>query len=57
MAQRRAAAAGLADRVRFHLRDYREEHGLDHATLKKVSLDAAESKEEETEETEVQHGD
>jgi len=36
---------------------YREEHGLDHATLKKVSLDTAESKEEETEETEVQHGD
>jgi cyclopropane-fatty-acyl-phospholipid synthase len=27
VAQRRAAAAGLADRVRFHLRDYREEHG------------------------------
>ncbi|MBV9014345.1 MAG: class I SAM-dependent methyltransferase, partial [Alphaproteobacteria bacterium] len=25
--QRRAAAAGLADRVRFHLRDYREETG------------------------------
>jgi cyclopropane-fatty-acyl-phospholipid synthase len=25
VAQRRAAAAGLADRVRFHLRDYREE--------------------------------
>ena len=24
----RAAAAGVADRVRFHLRDYREEHGL-----------------------------
>jgi cyclopropane-fatty-acyl-phospholipid synthase len=23
-----AAAAGVADRVRFHLRDYREEHGL-----------------------------
>jgi cytochrome b subunit of formate dehydrogenase len=36
---------------------YREEHGLDHATLRKVSLDAAESKQEETEETEVQHGD
>ena len=36
---------------------YREEHGLDHATLKKVSLDAAEPKEEETQETEVQHGD
>jgi cytochrome b subunit of formate dehydrogenase len=36
---------------------YREEHGLDHATLKKVSLDAADSKEEQTEETEVQHGD
>ena len=27
-AVRRAAAAGLADRVRFHLRDYREERGL-----------------------------
>jgi cyclopropane-fatty-acyl-phospholipid synthase len=27
VAQRRAAAAGLADRVRFHLRDYREETG------------------------------
>ena len=27
VAQRRAAAAGLADRVRFHLRDYREESG------------------------------
>jgi len=27
VAQRRAAAAGLADRVRFHLRDYREEQG------------------------------
>ena len=27
VAQRRAAAAGLADRVRFHLRDYREEKG------------------------------
>jgi cyclopropane-fatty-acyl-phospholipid synthase len=27
VAQRRAAAAGLADRVRFHLRDYREEVG------------------------------
>jgi len=27
VAQRRAAAAGLADRVRFHLRDYREEEG------------------------------
>ncbi|MGH7111217.1 MAG: class I SAM-dependent methyltransferase [Stellaceae bacterium] len=27
MATRRAAAAGLADRVRFHLRDYREEQG------------------------------
>jgi len=26
-AERRAAAAGLADRVRFHLRDYREEEG------------------------------
>jgi cyclopropane-fatty-acyl-phospholipid synthase len=26
-ASRRAAAAGLADRVRFHLRDYREEFG------------------------------
>jgi cyclopropane-fatty-acyl-phospholipid synthase len=26
-AQRRAAAAGLADRVQFHLRDYREETG------------------------------
>src|SRR5207253_6072413 len=25
VAQRRAAAAGLSDRVRFHLRDYREE--------------------------------
>ena len=36
---------------------YREEHGLDHATLKTVSLDAADSKEEESEETEVQHGD
>jgi cytochrome b subunit of formate dehydrogenase len=36
---------------------YREEHGLDHATLKKVSLEAADSKEEQTEETEVQHGD
>jgi len=38
---------------------YREEHGLDDATLKKVSLDAADSNEEveETEETEVQHGD
>ena len=24
----RAAAAGVADRVRFHLRDYREEHGI-----------------------------
>jgi cytochrome b subunit of formate dehydrogenase len=36
---------------------YREEHGLDDATLKKVSLDAVQSKEEETEETEVQHGD
>jgi cyclopropane-fatty-acyl-phospholipid synthase len=27
VAQRRATAAGLADRVRFHLRDYREETG------------------------------
>jgi cyclopropane-fatty-acyl-phospholipid synthase len=27
VATRRAAAAGLADRVRFHLRDYREEQG------------------------------
>jgi cyclopropane-fatty-acyl-phospholipid synthase len=27
VAQRRAAAAGLAERVRFHLRDYREEKG------------------------------
>jgi cyclopropane-fatty-acyl-phospholipid synthase len=27
VATRRAAAAGLADRVRFHLRDYREESG------------------------------
>jgi cyclopropane-fatty-acyl-phospholipid synthase len=27
VAQRRAAQAGLADRVRFHLRDYREEKG------------------------------
>jgi cyclopropane-fatty-acyl-phospholipid synthase len=27
VAQRRAAAAGLGDRVRFHLRDYREETG------------------------------
>jgi cyclopropane-fatty-acyl-phospholipid synthase len=27
VAQRRAAAAGLADRVRFHLQDYREETG------------------------------
>jgi cyclopropane-fatty-acyl-phospholipid synthase len=27
VAQRRAAQAGLADRVRFHLRDYREETG------------------------------
>ncbi|HVC57031.1 MAG TPA: cyclopropane-fatty-acyl-phospholipid synthase family protein [Stellaceae bacterium] len=27
VAQRRAAQAGLADRVRFHLRDYREEAG------------------------------
>jgi cyclopropane-fatty-acyl-phospholipid synthase len=27
IAQRRAAAAGLSDRVRFHLRDYREEEG------------------------------
>lgn len=27
IAQRRAAAGGLADRVRFHLRDYREEVG------------------------------
>ncbi len=38
---------------------YREEHGLDHVTLRKVSLDAADSKEkeEETQETEVQHGD
>jgi cyclopropane-fatty-acyl-phospholipid synthase len=27
VAQRRAAVAGLADRVRFHLRDYREETG------------------------------
>jgi cyclopropane-fatty-acyl-phospholipid synthase len=27
VAQRRAAAAGLSDRVRFHLRDYREETG------------------------------
>ena len=27
VAQRRAAAAGLSDRVRFHLRDYREEVG------------------------------
>jgi cyclopropane-fatty-acyl-phospholipid synthase len=27
VAQRRAAEAGLADRVRFHLRDYREEEG------------------------------
>jgi cyclopropane-fatty-acyl-phospholipid synthase len=27
VAQRRAAQAGLADRVRFHLRDYREERG------------------------------
>jgi cyclopropane-fatty-acyl-phospholipid synthase len=27
VAQRRAAAAGLADRVRFYLRDYREEQG------------------------------
>jgi len=38
---------------------YREEHGLDDATLKKVSLDATDSngEAEETEETEVQHGD
>jgi cyclopropane-fatty-acyl-phospholipid synthase len=28
VANERAAAAGLADRVRFHLRDYREETGL-----------------------------
>ncbi|HEV2300719.1 MAG TPA: cyclopropane-fatty-acyl-phospholipid synthase family protein [Stellaceae bacterium] len=28
VAQRRAAAAGLSDRVRFHLRDYREAEGL-----------------------------
>jgi cyclopropane-fatty-acyl-phospholipid synthase len=28
VATRRAAAAGLGDRVRFHLRDYREETGL-----------------------------
>jgi cyclopropane-fatty-acyl-phospholipid synthase len=28
VAQERAAAAGLADRVRFHLRDYREEAGI-----------------------------
>jgi cyclopropane-fatty-acyl-phospholipid synthase len=27
LATRRAAAAGLSDRVRFYLRDYREEHG------------------------------
>src|SRR6185312_1868566 len=27
VAQRRAAQAGLSDRVRFHLRDYREEKG------------------------------
>jgi cyclopropane-fatty-acyl-phospholipid synthase len=27
VAQRRAAQAGLGERVRFHLRDYREEHG------------------------------
>jgi cyclopropane-fatty-acyl-phospholipid synthase len=27
VAERRAAAAGLSDRVRFHLRDYREESG------------------------------
>ena len=27
VAERRAAAAGLSDRVRFHLRDYREERG------------------------------
>ena len=27
MAERRAAAAGLSDRVRFHLHDYREERG------------------------------
>ncbi|HVH82105.1 MAG TPA: cyclopropane-fatty-acyl-phospholipid synthase family protein [Stellaceae bacterium] len=27
VAQRRAAQLGLSDRVRFHLRDYREEHG------------------------------
>jgi cyclopropane-fatty-acyl-phospholipid synthase len=27
VARRRAAQAGLSDRVRFHLRDYREEHG------------------------------
>ncbi len=27
VATRRAAAAGLSDRVRFHLRDYREEDG------------------------------
>ena len=27
MAQRRAAVAGLSDRVHFHLRDYREERG------------------------------
>ena len=36
---------------------YREEHGLDNATLTKVSLDEVESNEEKTEETEVQHGD
>ena len=38
---------------------YRQEHGLDDATLKKVSLDATDSngEAEETEETEVQHGD
>jgi cyclopropane-fatty-acyl-phospholipid synthase len=28
VATRRAAAAGLGDRVRFHLRDYREERGI-----------------------------
>jgi len=28
VAQRRAAQAGLSDRVRFHLRDYREEQGI-----------------------------
>jgi len=42
------------------LHHYREEHGLDHATLMQSSREAAESRVEETEEseaTEVKHGD